>query len=342
VRFGPNLYACGKVCLSLLGTWAGPGWVAGTSNLYQIIMSVQALIMDRWPLSNEPGHGPPANSVEDALAAHFLRCSTYNLDLRCATMLGAMLDPLRTPPRNFEAAARLHFSFKRAEVAAQCAHWGEEAVIFAFFAAAVMGNSAIAAKLGHYLRSPQHVFVGEGPPPRVSGAAAGAGWAGPRSLAGLAGELARLRALRAAVFPVGSALSPAAAAAALAAFDRGAGRGGAGEGAGSGGAGSAGGAGGAGGSGGDAEWGTLSTLHPFWMAVSTLRIAEQVLRELARLEMPEGLVGDGGIPQADFPVSTEAGSARLFERLVASAGARREDIGGGWTTHPGAFELLGE
>lgn len=24
VRFNPNLYRCGKVCLSLLGTWQGP------------------------------------------------------------------------------------------------------------------------------------------------------------------------------------------------------------------------------------------------------------------------------------------------------------------------------
>jgi ubiquitin-protein ligase len=27
VRFNPNLYANGKVCLSLLGTWSGPGWL---------------------------------------------------------------------------------------------------------------------------------------------------------------------------------------------------------------------------------------------------------------------------------------------------------------------------
>jgi ubiquitin-protein ligase len=27
VRFNPNLYANGKVCLSILGTWSGPGWV---------------------------------------------------------------------------------------------------------------------------------------------------------------------------------------------------------------------------------------------------------------------------------------------------------------------------
>ncbi len=26
VRFNPNLYTNGKVCLSILGTWAGPSW----------------------------------------------------------------------------------------------------------------------------------------------------------------------------------------------------------------------------------------------------------------------------------------------------------------------------
>ena len=33
VRFNPNLYASGKVCLSLLGTWQGPGWEPATSTL---------------------------------------------------------------------------------------------------------------------------------------------------------------------------------------------------------------------------------------------------------------------------------------------------------------------
>lgn len=35
VRFNPNLYNCGKVCLSLLGTWAGPGWDPAASTLIQ-------------------------------------------------------------------------------------------------------------------------------------------------------------------------------------------------------------------------------------------------------------------------------------------------------------------
>ena len=39
VRFNPNLYNCGKVCLSLLGTWSGEvgeNWNAKTSTLLQV------------------------------------------------------------------------------------------------------------------------------------------------------------------------------------------------------------------------------------------------------------------------------------------------------------------
>ena len=39
VRFNPNLYNCGKVCLSLLGTWqgaAGETWDPKCSTLLQV------------------------------------------------------------------------------------------------------------------------------------------------------------------------------------------------------------------------------------------------------------------------------------------------------------------
>lgn len=36
VRFNPNLYNCGKVCLSLLGTWSGPSWDPTTSTILQV------------------------------------------------------------------------------------------------------------------------------------------------------------------------------------------------------------------------------------------------------------------------------------------------------------------
>lgn len=41
VRFNPNLYADGKVCLSLLGTWSGPSWDPKVSTLLQVLVSIQ-------------------------------------------------------------------------------------------------------------------------------------------------------------------------------------------------------------------------------------------------------------------------------------------------------------
>jgi ubiquitin-protein ligase len=52
----PNLYAFnGKVCLSLLGTWAGPSWNPAQSTLLQVLVSIQSLILVPEPFFNEPG-----------------------------------------------------------------------------------------------------------------------------------------------------------------------------------------------------------------------------------------------------------------------------------------------
>ncbi|KAG2354905.1 ubiquitin-conjugating enzyme/RWD-like protein [Suillus spraguei] len=45
----------GKVCLSLLGTWSGPGWVSGKSTLLQVLISIQSMIPCEEPYLNEPG-----------------------------------------------------------------------------------------------------------------------------------------------------------------------------------------------------------------------------------------------------------------------------------------------
>jgi ubiquitin-conjugating enzyme E2 Z len=52
VRFNPNLYETGKVCLSILGTWNGPPWKP-TLNLSSVLLSVQSLMSDN-PICNEP------------------------------------------------------------------------------------------------------------------------------------------------------------------------------------------------------------------------------------------------------------------------------------------------
>ncbi|CAN6810780.1 unnamed protein product [Brassica oleracea] len=54
----PNLYGCGKVCLSLLGTWSGSSkekWLPNKSTMLQVLVSIQGLILNEKPYFNEPG-----------------------------------------------------------------------------------------------------------------------------------------------------------------------------------------------------------------------------------------------------------------------------------------------
>ena len=53
VRFNPNLYQCGKVCLSILGTWSGPSWKP-IMNIRLVLNSIRSL-MGEYPIQNEPG-----------------------------------------------------------------------------------------------------------------------------------------------------------------------------------------------------------------------------------------------------------------------------------------------
>jgi ubiquitin-conjugating enzyme E2 Z len=60
-RFNPNLYRSGKVCLSILGTWAGPGWTP-VQTLASVLLSIQSL-MSEYPYTNEPGFERAPNST---------------------------------------------------------------------------------------------------------------------------------------------------------------------------------------------------------------------------------------------------------------------------------------
>jgi ubiquitin-conjugating enzyme E2 Z len=53
VRFRLNVMACGTVCLSILGTWIGPGWSA-VMTIGSVMMSIQSM-MNSKPYLNEPG-----------------------------------------------------------------------------------------------------------------------------------------------------------------------------------------------------------------------------------------------------------------------------------------------
>ncbi|OBT44397.1 hypothetical protein VE00_07075 [Pseudogymnoascus sp. WSF 3629] len=64
-RFNPNIYAQGKVCLSILGTWRGERgeeW-SSAQGLESILISIQSLMSSN-PYENEPGY-ESAKSSED-------------------------------------------------------------------------------------------------------------------------------------------------------------------------------------------------------------------------------------------------------------------------------------
>merc|ERR1711935_365452 len=52
VRFNPNLYKNGKVCVSILNTWDGPGWTS-VCTLSGVLLSIQSLLNEN-PLNNIP------------------------------------------------------------------------------------------------------------------------------------------------------------------------------------------------------------------------------------------------------------------------------------------------
>ena len=53
VRFNPNLYKCGKVCVSLLNTWRGDQWTS-CQTISTVLLTLCTLLCED-PLLNEPG-----------------------------------------------------------------------------------------------------------------------------------------------------------------------------------------------------------------------------------------------------------------------------------------------
>lgn len=94
LRVNPNLYECGKVCLSLLNTWTGAEcerWNPANSTLLQVLVSIQALVLNAKPYFNEPGYAMYANTPQGARAA-----MEYNEEvflLSCRTMQYSIHNP---------------------------------------------------------------------------------------------------------------------------------------------------------------------------------------------------------------------------------------------------------
>ena len=90
VRFNPNLYSGGKVCLSLLGTWSGPGWTSSHS-IKDVLIVLQSLLHEH-PIQNEPGWETETG----------LKSKHYNVVLAHYNIMVATIQMIRETPPTFE------------------------------------------------------------------------------------------------------------------------------------------------------------------------------------------------------------------------------------------------
>ncbi|XP_050374718.1 putative ubiquitin-conjugating enzyme E2 38 [Argentina anserina] len=129
LRVNPNLYASGRVCLSLLNTWAGKKqekWDPAQSTVLQVLLSIQALVLNEKPYFNEPGTGSPGGSAAEK------KSRAYSEDifvLTCKTTLFS----LRNPPRNFEAFTAAHFRERGSRILRACGAYASGRVGVGYF-----------------------------------------------------------------------------------------------------------------------------------------------------------------------------------------------------------------
>ncbi len=99
IRFNPNLYSCGKVCLSLLGTWRGSAsenWDPKVSTLLQLFISTQGITMSDDVYFNEPGFEGEQGTEEGDK-----KNEAYSNIVRLGNVRYAMNGQIKNPPKGF-------------------------------------------------------------------------------------------------------------------------------------------------------------------------------------------------------------------------------------------------
>jgi len=123
-RHNPNLYKNGKVCLSLLNTWYGrkkEKWDPCESTMLQVLLSIQALVLNEKPFYNEPDAVPSEK-----------KSRAYNENVFLSTCI-ASFHLLQRPPRNFEAFVGDHFRRRAFSILAACGEYASGRVGVGYF-----------------------------------------------------------------------------------------------------------------------------------------------------------------------------------------------------------------
>ncbi|KAK7400578.1 hypothetical protein VNO78_11788 [Psophocarpus tetragonolobus] len=126
LRLNPNLYESGKICLSLLNTWTGTGtevWNPGASTILQVLLSLQALVLNEKPYFNEAGYDQQIGRAEGEKNS-----VSYNENAFLVT-IKLMMYVLRKPPKHFEALVEEHFRKRSEHILLACKAYLEGASI---------------------------------------------------------------------------------------------------------------------------------------------------------------------------------------------------------------------
>ncbi|KAI3876596.1 hypothetical protein MKX03_013298 [Papaver bracteatum] len=126
LRINPNLYNSGKVCLSLLNTWDGDKverWTPGKSNMLQVLISIQALVLNEKPYFNEPGYEKSAGTGRGEKFSQEYNENAFILSCR------TMLYTLKNPPKHFEDYVLGHFRLRGYTIFAACKTYIEGAQV---------------------------------------------------------------------------------------------------------------------------------------------------------------------------------------------------------------------
>ena len=91
IRFNPNLYRNGKVCLSILNTWDGPGW-SPCNTISTVMLSILGLVMTKDPIRNEPGFSDCKEFTSQV----------YNAIIQHETLNIGVINMISNPPYGFK------------------------------------------------------------------------------------------------------------------------------------------------------------------------------------------------------------------------------------------------
>ncbi|KAA6382155.1 MAG: putative Ubiquitin-conjugating BIR-domain enzyme [Streblomastix strix] len=125
VRFNPNLYNNGYVCLSLLGTWQGQSpselWNPSQSTILQVLVSIQALVLVDEPYFNEPGYESQKGSTNGQQQSRL-----YNTNIRQQTVRLAMNDQIEKAKKGdseFSDVILAYFALKKEDILKTVGTW---------------------------------------------------------------------------------------------------------------------------------------------------------------------------------------------------------------------------